>query len=191
MGTLRLFVAVGLPDDALDAVAAAIGSVRDRIPQARWVPRTAWHVTLAFLGPTPGDLLGAVTSALSMTAGDTAAARANGMQARLAGLGAFPSAARARVIWVGLDDPGGRLATLAGALGHALAAIGMPQESRPWRPHLTVARLRVPEAVGPALAAAAPIDTAAFRVSEIVLFQSHLRPHGASYEALARFPLAL
>lgn len=190
MGAVRLFAAVEVPEEALDAVAAAIVPVRARIPHARWLPRISWHITLAFLGPTPEDRLAAVTAVLGAAASG-AQVEASGAFSRLTGLGAFPSPARARVIWVGLDDAGGALASLAGTLAAGLAELGVPQERRPWRPHLSVARLRVPEGVGPALASAGPIDTPGFRVSEIVLFQSHLRPQGPVYEALGRFPLAL
>ena len=58
--SLRLFVAVEVGVEAMDAVAAAIAPLRERFPRARWVPRENWHVTVKFLGQTYPRMLGRV-----------------------------------------------------------------------------------------------------------------------------------
>ncbi len=61
-------------------------------------------------------------------------------------------------------------------------------ERRPWTPHLTVARLKVPAAI-----ALEPgqihLDEQPFDVRQVVLFRSHLKAGGAVYEPLAGFRL--
>lgn len=180
---LRLFVAVEIPEAQRRAVAAAVVPLRAAVPSARWVAEGAWHVTLCFLGATPPEQVEPVAGVARAVA-----AAGSPVPLHLAGLGAFPSERRARVLWVGLvgAEP---LGAVAAALAEGYAALGLPREERPWRPHLTLARLR--EAAPVDLGAGAGLRTDEFVASEIVLFRSHLRPAGAVYEALGRFRLGL
>ena len=91
---LRLFVAVDLPDDVRDALAAAVAPLRALLPNARWIPPESWHVTLKFLGSAPAATVEEVASAV----GDAVAEHAV-FRARLSGVGAFPSSERVRVVW--------------------------------------------------------------------------------------------
>jgi 2'-5' RNA ligase len=178
---LRLFVAFEVPEAQKDSVEKAVAALA--VPGARWTFRESWHVTLKFLGATPEERLAEVTGIV-----EQAASASEPAQTRLTGLGAFPGVRRARVLWVGLDDPGGVLAGLARALEEGFVPHGFPAERRPWTPHLTVARLKVPAAV--ALEPdRAGLDEQPFEVGEMVLFRSHLRAAGATYEALERFRL--
>ena len=178
---LRLFVAFEVPEAQKDSVQKAIASVT--VPGARWTSRESWHVTLKFLGATAEERLAEVTGVVEHAASTSQPARTS-----LRGLGAFPGSRRARVLWVGLDDPGGVLAALAHTLEEGFARHGFPAEGRPWTPHLTVARLKVPAAV-----ALEPgqihLDEQPFEVGQVVLFRSHLKAGGAVYEPLARFRL--
>jgi len=170
-----------LPEERRRSIERAVEPLRGTVPGARWTARESWNVTLKFLGSTPEERLGDVTT---VAAG--AAAGSSAISSALTGLGAFPGARRARVLWVGLVDHG-VLGSLAAALETAYAGAGFPAEDRPWRPHLTLARLKVPGPVE--LAGAGEVDTTPFPVEEIVLFRSHLKPSGAVYEPLARFRL--
>ena len=106
----------------------------------------------------------------------------------LRGIGAFPSSRRARVVWVGLDDPDGRIASVANAVASALEPVGFPREQRPWTAHLTLARMRVPGNVAEVLRHAVPGGT--FDADAVTLFRSRLARPAPRYEALKRFPLA-
>jgi 2'-5' RNA ligase len=175
---VRLFVAVDPPEHARDAVASAIAPWRGSIPEARWIDRTAWHVTLKFLGPTAPGLIGSVRDLIAR-----AAAEVVPFEAGLGGLGAFPLRGPARVLWAGVDDRSGRLAGLALAVDAALAPLA-EAERRPLHPHLTVARLhparRVPEAF-----AATEVETVTFTVDRVCLYRSHLGGGPVRYERLA------
>ena len=185
---LRLFVAIEIPGAQRQAIARAVEPLRAALPTARWVAEEGWHVTLKFLGHVPEERLAVVEAVLAASAapvspdGGSAPAHVS-----LMGLGAFPNERRARVVWVGLDEPGGVLAALAAGLEQRFAEEGFRTEARPWRPHLTVARLRVPGPVSLSLAGEVVADP--FEVGEMVLFRSHLHHQGAAYEALRRFPL--
>ena len=182
---LRLFLAVELPGSVKEDLARAIAPFRETVPGARWTDPAGWHVTLKFLGSTWPRLVGEVGRA----AGEVAAAAAP-FRTELAGIGAFPGPRRARVLWAGLADPDERL----GALARGLDVVLLPHfraESRPFAPHLTVARLNPPAnvaATAPALLTAA-LESGPFPVDRLVLYRSHLSPRGARYEPLGEFAL--
>jgi 2'-5' RNA ligase len=179
---LRLFVAIDIPEDVRSAVERAVAPIRERHPRARWVPTQNQHVTVKFLGSTWPRLVDTVTRLV----GDVAAATA-AVDTRVAELGAFPSRRRARVLWLGLEDPDEGLARIAAGLDEALAR-DFPPETRAFTPHLTVARFEPPVALeGSPVVPEVPGRP--FRVDELVLYRSHLRRPAPVYEALARFPL--
>jgi 2'-5' RNA ligase len=141
------------------------------------------HLTMRFLGATPEGRVDDVVAAAQ------AAARASSPFAvRLAGAGAFPSAARPRVVWLGIAAGGPELAALAGALGRELAERGWPEDERPFRGHLTLARADgVPGAarVVDALAAAAAALDAAWTADRLVVYRSDVGHGPARYRPLA------
>jgi 2'-5' RNA ligase len=179
--SLRLFVAVDVPDEVRELVRQAVAPLRERFPRARWVPPQNQHVTVKFLGATWPRLVEPVKRAIAQVAAGQAPFRT-----RVSGLGAFPSARRARVLWASLEDPEGRLAAIAQALDAALAADFRP-ETRPFTAHLTVARFE-PTVPLEDLAEIA-LDTPSFTVEAIVLYRSHLRRPAPVYEPLEIFPL--
>jgi len=181
---IRLFVAARIPEDRLDQLDAEVEPLRAKLTNARWAPLENQHLTLKFLGSTPADMLDAVTATCAMVAAGQAPARLG-----LTELGAFPSKTRIRVLWVGIDDPGGVLARLAGDLDRAFEPLGFASEGRAYTPHLTLARFKLPI---PLKSGFPSIDTSGierFELTGITLFRSHLSPKGARYEAIDAFPL--
>ncbi|MGZ5291075.1 MAG: RNA 2',3'-cyclic phosphodiesterase [Actinomycetota bacterium] len=179
---MRLFVAVDVPERVRDLVERGIAPVRERHPKARWVPPANQHVTLKFLGSTSPRLVDTVTRSV----GEVASAHAP-FQTRVSELGAFPSARRARVLWVGLEDPGRRLAAIASSLDERLAN-DFPPEQRPFAGHLTLARFDPPVPVVEELATTT-VESPPFPVDRVVLYRSHLRRPAPVYEPLEAFPL--
>jgi len=177
---LRLFVAVEVPEDVRAGLAEAVARVRERFPKARWVPPQNQHVTLKFLGSTYPRLVEWVTE----TVADVALDRPS-FVSRVEGLGAFPNARRARVLWAGLDDAGRGLARLAAGLDEALAREFTP-EKRGFTPHLTVARFDPPIGLDPL---EVRYKSESFEIDQIVLFQSYLRRPAPVYEPLGTYPL--
>ena len=95
---MRLFVAVAVPEHAADELDDAVAPLRPSWPGLRWTGREAWHVTLAFLGEVNETVSARLVPRL-----ERAAARHPGLPVRLGGAGAFPGAARARVLWTGVQ----------------------------------------------------------------------------------------
>jgi 2'-5' RNA ligase len=176
-------VAVTVPDEVRESLLATVRSLSAMrgLAELRWLPAESWHLTLAFLGSTPP---GAVPDVVQRLAG--VGARHQAFSLPVAGLGAFPSVARARVVWQGLADPDRRLARL---VGDVQLALGLPESER-FRAHLTLARapgrraVQLPEELlrGTTSAAVLPVDT-------MMLMRSHLGGRGPHYEPLAALPL--
>lgn len=177
---LRLFVAIEVPEDVRAAVAGAVAPLRERFPMARWVPAQNQHVTLKFLGSTYPRLVEWVRA----TVGELASRHAP-FTTRVEGLGAFPNARRARVLWAGLDDAGSAFGRLAADLDESLSKEFTP-EKRAFTPHLTVARFEPTVTVDPNEIA---FESEPFEVGRIVLFRSHLRRPAPVYEPMVVEPL--
>lgn len=179
---LRLFVATDVPEDVRAVVETGVSPLRERFPRARWVPTQNQHVTLKFLGTTWPRLVEWVTT----TVGEVAAEHSP-FETRVAGLGAFPSPRRARVLWVGLEDPAGRLAAIARSLQDALAKEFEPEE-RDFSPHLTVARFDPPVRLEDGFGEVG-LESRPFAVDLLVLYRSRLQRPAPVYEPIAAFPL--
>lgn len=182
---LRLFVAADVPTSALAPIDARTAELRMQLPEARWTPASNQHVTLKFLGATPAEEVDAVSRVCALVAAGCQPA-----SVRLTGFGAFPSARRARVLWIGIEDPDGILQRLAIALDRDLEPLGFAAEERPYRPHLTLARLKSPARVADLLTAAPAPGLQPFAIDHVSLYRSRLSPRGAQYELLQQFALA-
>jgi 2'-5' RNA ligase len=175
---VRLFTALELPPAAVRALAAFRDAAAD---PAVWrpVPDASLHVTLAFMGPSDPAAVEPAGAVLRAAAGASPAP-----EAALGGPLLLPPR-RARVLCAALADPQGALAALQARVAGGLAEAGLFRpEARPFRPHVTVARLR-PRARAPRAVEAAP-EPLAFAAEAVTLFASRLHPSGARYEALVR-----
>lgn len=187
---LRLFVAVELPDEVREALAALQADLRRRgLDGLRWVRPEGIHLTLKFLGETPSDKLPAIQSALAESVKGVPPHRLS-----LGPLGTFGSQRRPQVLWVDLQGDLAPLGRLQQQVDQALATVSFSRETRPFAPHLTVARIRreSAQALAPRLAevvAAVRPPPANLDVRELSLMCSRLQPAGAVYERLAAFAL--
>jgi 2'-5' RNA ligase len=162
-----------------------VGRLREVARDVAWVAADNVHVTLKFLGDTDEAHVPVLRDALG-----TAAAGTGAFEVAVRGLGAFPSPLRARVVWAGLEAAPA-LAGLAGRVDAALAALGVPRESRPFSAHVTLGRVREPrrnQALAAALAR--PADFGRLPVTRLSLMRSDLQPRGARYTELASVLLA-
>ncbi len=174
----RLFIALDLPPEARDAIVRwAQGALAGR-PDLRLLAPESLHVTLAFLGERdPAETRGAL-AALAALRGLPAPRMALGAPAWL-------PARRPRLAVVDLADDGGGAGALHGRVWTALAEqIGAERDPRPFRPHVTVARLRR-GATGRQAALPAP-PRIAFRAPSAGLFASHTGRGAARYDLVAR-----
>ena len=179
---LRLFVAIEIPEEAKASVEEAFAPWRDVFPRARWVPPKNWHVTVKFLGRTWPRLRDWVPERV-----EAAAAGSRPFPTAISDVGSFPSRKRGRVLWAGLIDEEGGFAALASAVDRSLEG-EFAAETRPFHPHLTVARSDPPVALPPDYRET-PLASDPWEVDRVVLFQSHLQRPAPRYEPMARFSL--
>jgi len=182
--TLRLFVALELPDTWKQALATLQDEMRHAVQQRfgnavrpRWIRPDAIHLTLKFLGETPANRLEALTSALAAAVPDDP-----GLSLSLGRAGSFENRRAPRVILATVAGDTRPLLALAERIETWLAAAGWPREKRPFQPHLTLARLPdgMDDATRRAVAALtssiqAP-QTPPWRVDRVYLIRSHLGP---------------
>lgn len=184
---MRLFVAIEPPAGVLTELAAAIEPLQATMPDLRWTSRSAWHLTLAFLGDVDETVVPELTARL-----ERAARRHPPQLLAIAGGGAFPSPARARVLWAGIRADSRALASLAAsvAAGARRAGAPPPDEDRKYRPHLTLARCRQPANVAALTEALAGFSTADWTARSVHLVRSQPGGREPRYEDVGEWPLA-
>lgn len=189
--TLRAFVALELSAAARRATTLAIDALsartptRDRDPAPegiRWIPEWQRHLTLKFLGDVDPQVLPDLKAQIA-----SRIARERPFEIQLAGLGAFPDARVAAVIWLGVSRGAGRLARLARRIDAAAKRFRIAPERRPFQAHITLGWLRQPRRIHLERVLAPKAVT--LRVARVTLFESRLAAAGATYVPLAQLPL--
>lgn len=182
---MRLFVALRPPEATLAEVEAAVAPLREEWPGLRWVRRDLWHLTLAFLGEVGEQAAQDLAGRL-----ERAARRHPPQVLSFGGGGAFPRAARATVVWTGVDGDRRGLGALTDSVAAAARRAGAPPagEGRKARPHLTLARCRRPEDVRRLVSSLTGFHTADWTASEIALVRSYLG-ESTRHEIIGTWPL--
>ncbi|MCL2670214.1 MAG: RNA 2',3'-cyclic phosphodiesterase, partial [Syntrophaceae bacterium] len=186
---LRAFLALDHPEATGEAIARIQGRLRREIPGGmRWADPQGIHLTLKFFGDVTMDQAMRAVAALEPLAAATAP-----FSLALAGLGGFPDLRHPRVLWLGLTGETARLLAFHQTLEQALWKIGFPREERPFRPHLTLARLKpggprgltgLDRGMTKGGQAEKP-----FCAPSLSLMRSTLMPQGAIYTRLQGIPL--
>lgn len=175
----RLFLGVPITPEARRVIREALNL--DWMP-GRPVPPENWHLTLVFLGDTADEAMARLSESLRLERLGPSFA------VELGGLGAFPRASRASILWLGVSEGAGALAALNDAVGRAARRAGFPVEERRFTPHITLSRVMPPGDVRPFMSRAAGLRYP-MEVDGVSLFRSHLGDGPARYEELERFEL--
>lgn len=176
---MRLFTAIELPSEVKRDLELLAGG----IPGARWQDTGQMHLTLRFIGQADDALAADIQGALGQV-------RGHPLEISLRGMESFGSARQPRVLAVGVETNHGLMA-LQQSIESSLVRAGVPAESRKYRPHVTLARLKK----APVARVAAFLQTHAnyacepFSAAAFTLFSSRLSHQGAEYRAEALYPL--
>jgi len=189
---MRLFIAIELSESLQQAIHVQTAALRGalRPESVRWVAPGHVHLTLKFLGEVAPDGSAALEEMLSREASRVAA-----FEVSVSGVGAFPSAARPRVLWVGLQGPPA-LSSLRLAIERGATGLGYPAEEQDFSPHLTVARVRRGASSAELQGVRAALESSSIgrigtaRIDAVCLFRSDLKPGGSVYTRLYSAPLA-
>lgn len=185
--TWRVFCAVPLPGSLREQVIAHFNRVRDAVPDARasWSRADNIHLTLKFLGEISLLQCERLSEAASRSVEGFAP-----FKIVLESVGVFPPHGSPRVLWIGISDLEGKLGDLHARLEAESAKAGFPKESRPFHPHLTIARLRKPQHAKALAAAHKQMDfePEEITVSELLVIRSELSSAGSNYTTISRHP---
>ncbi|MCX7732547.1 MAG: RNA 2',3'-cyclic phosphodiesterase [candidate division WOR-3 bacterium] len=181
---IRSFVAVDTSVSVRGELARLVKDLEVKTEfSVKWVKPEQMHITLAFLGEVTSEFVQNAESRLKQSI-----AGFPEFSCQLAGLGAFPSVNRARVIWAGVGTGADRVIALQREVVQTLMRIGFVPERRPFSPHLTLGRMRVP--VNVQFINSVSFVSSEWRVSELIIYQSELHPSGPVYTPLVRLQLS-
>jgi 2'-5' RNA ligase len=185
--TVRAFLALDPPPEILRRIADIQAALKRDIRGAlSWVRPEGIHLTLKFFGDIARDDVRAISE---VVAAQAVCARPLNLEAK--GLGVFPDAGRPRVLWLRIGGEVERLIALQRAVDGGLETCGFAREQRPFKAHLTLARVKSQQGLcgfGGALAARGSQSAGAFTAAGLTLFRSELTPKGAIYTTLGHFP---
>ena len=184
----RVFCAVEWPDTVRESIRGHIKTVRNAVPEANasWSRPENTHLTLKFFGNVQPSRVSRIAAAA-----DRAVKQSVPFNVLIGETGTFPGPGRARVLWIGVRDPDRKLVELQQRLEKECVEEGFEEESRVFRPHLTIARVRRPE--GSRALAQAHLDTKfeeiVVEVRELIVFRSELSSQGSKYTPLSKHVL--
>jgi 2'-5' RNA ligase len=176
----RLFVAIELPDAIKDDLLA----LREELTGARWVNPQQLHLTLRFIGAADDQVTESVRACL-------ATIRSAPFHLAMSGVGHFPRSKEPRILWAGMQSDDSLL-LLQREVEHAIQRAGLPGETRPFAPHITIARLKGTSSriVAEFERRHTPFASPPFPVASFYLFRSIFSAQAVSHEKLAQYLLS-
>ena len=191
MEQVRCFIAVELPDELKKGLTQLQSRLKlGEQPWVKWVDPYSIHLTLKFLGNVAVDRIGEITGAI-----EEAARGMSPFYLEVKELGVFPNLKRVQVAWVGVRGEVDKLGQLQQRIESNLARLGFAPESRPFTPHLTLARLRDQASPGERQSFGQLIVSTGFeaaytiKVDAISLMRSQLTREGAIYSRISSIGL--
>ena len=172
--TMRAFIEVRLSEKTHRRIIEGLAELHPRFEREgwkiRWVHPDNVHLTMRFLGDIQTTLVATLRDGLAPLGSIPS------IRVVVKGMGGFPSLDSPRVLWVGLEDPEGKLAALAGRIDRELDGFGIRPDGKPLRPHVTIGRV-VQKGGGSAAEIVGPLAGALFgdeEVREFVFMKSVL-----------------
>jgi len=191
MEQIRSFIAIELPSELkLELTQLELELKRGNQPWVKWVSPDSIHLTLKFLGNIAVDRISEITEVMK-----EAARGLSPFHLEVKGLGVFPNLKRVQVVWVGVGGEVDKLSQLQQRIESSLVPLGFTAESRPFTPHLTLARLRdraLPDErqrLGQFIAATKFESVYTIKVDAINLMRSQLTREGPIYSRLSAIEL--
>jgi RNA 2',3'-cyclic 3'-phosphodiesterase len=186
---VRLFVAADVDAPSRAAMAAEQRRLRtaaERGSPLRWVRPEQLHLTLVFLGEVDDVRADEAVAAIGQPVDQPP------IDLVFAGQGVFPPRGAPRALWIGLGSGDAELRALQRVLAERVARLGLPLESRPFSPHLTIGRWKASRPSDRTIVASAFHDriVARTRVDHATLYRSRISSAGPTYTELARAILA-
>jgi len=180
------FYALELPGKSKAILEETIHSMKAKMPFKTWVHPQDLHITLAFLGNAPEAKIKAANESIEAALNNTPA-----FKLEVNHLGTFGRKDSPRIFWAGLEKST-QLNEVRETVFSACSAAGFTLETRPFSPHITMARKWAGEEAFQAgqLDAVNPFKKElTFQAERVVLYKTHLGK-SPKYEPITLFPLA-
>jgi len=187
MAEIRTFIAAEIPNEIREQLWKLRAEFSNTAPEVRWVRKEGIHLTLKFLGDVEETKIKDIQNELS-----EAVKNSGKIYAEIKSLGAFPKAATARVIWVGVSGELEKIKELWTKVETVMDKFGFEREKRDFVPHITLGRIKNPRLnrkLAEKISEMTEREFGRFEIKDIVIFKSQLLPQGAVYSELARIVL--
>jgi 2'-5' RNA ligase len=185
---MRTFIAIDLSVEIKNQLSHLVNFLKPPARDIKWVARENYHLTLNFLGEIDDRQVDIIRTVL-----DEVVKRHNQFVLTMKGAGSFPRGqSRMRVIWVGVAEES-ELLSLQQDVEESLFRKNFRREERPFSPHLTIGRAKVPEnqeRLRKELEKYSQKEFGSMLVKEITFFQSILRPEGPEYKIISQHNLS-
>lgn len=179
---IRCFIAIEIPDAIQSLLICAQEELKRNIRGASWVKRGNIHLTLRFLGDVAPNQISTIKNAI-----EKVAIRRSPFSMKIGGIGAFPNLTRPRIIWAGVKTGANEVVAISKDIDSGLSQHGFGRDEKPFRPHLTLARVKRRINLKPLVDVFQQYDTingATLIVDQIRVVRSELRQSGAIYTPL-------
>ncbi len=171
---MRTFLAIEIPDEIKTYLKTVTKEISRYADGVKWVKETAQHITLKFFGETDEDMVWNIKKSI-----EHLGAEHGQFNLALKCIDAFPSLKKARVIVVALENGVDNIINIFNDIEHNVSTLGIEKESRPFVPHITLGRRKMP---APLLEKALiELEKMSFRADALVMFKSTLTSQGAVY----------
>ncbi len=180
---LRSFIAVELPNEIHDSLQKLQNNLKDSMPDVRWTKYGNIHLTLKFLGDVESSKIEKISKSIQYIADEFSP-----FIMSLARIGAFPNSRKPSIIWAGVDEGAEKIVEIADRVESSMEKLGFAREKRPFRPHLTIGRVRElkhPAVMAKSLENNEIGEIGRFRVEKLSLIKSQLDPSGSIYTTLS------
>ena len=183
---MRLFLAIPIDKQILEALTGAVDRLRETRASVRWVRPEGTHLTMKFLGDTDQELIDPLVESLTRVCSSIMP-----FPMAVTGAGAYPNLRKPRVLWAGVVENSGTLERLWTGVEREAEKLGWEREKRRFSPHVTFGRVKGNMNLARLSKAMEEIKDEHWgdqEVGEMVLYRSHLEKGGARYEKVHVFP---
>ena len=183
-----MFCAFELPEPLRSRIDQHSKKVREAVPEAAasWSRPENIHLTMKFFGNVEPAQVPVISAAATRVVQEFSP-----LEIQVGKTGVFPRPSRPQVLWIGIEDASATLLKLQQHLEDEFAREGFPKENRAFHPHLTIARIRRPQAADrlAQIHLGSEFSAVALRLEDLILFRSELSPKGSKYTAISRHRL--
>ncbi len=184
---IRTFIAIDIPEEIKDEIFEIEKELSKAAGEGiKWEEKEKFHITLKFLGDVNEEAINSIYQTLNESLSGFGK-----FSVIYKGIGAFPDFKNPRVIWVGCEDPIGKLFELQKIVEEKMSELGFEKEDKEYHPHITLGRVKKAKNISSLIKKMENINFEAKtgEVAEVLIMKSDLKPSGSVYSVLRKIKL--